>query len=119
MQAGGDQGREVGDVGQKVGADLLRQPAEPGEVDSAGISRAAGDDHARPMFACQRLKLLFVQQSVLPAHAVLDDAEPLAQQASRRADAQVAASGAGHAENGVTRLQQPQAGDLSRLIPAR
>ena len=54
----------------KIGADLVGDGAERGEVDGARIGRAAGDDHLRLVLARQLATSSIVDAVVLPAHAV-------------------------------------------------
>ena len=51
VQPGGDQAGEVRHVHHQVGADLVGDPAELGEVQLPGVGRPAGDDQLRPVLA--------------------------------------------------------------------
>ena len=51
MQPGGDQTGEVGHVDHQVGAHLVGDLAETGEVQMARIGRPTRNDHLGPMLA--------------------------------------------------------------------
>ena len=101
MLAARHQSGEVRDVGEQPGPHVVGDGAELGEVDGPRVSRSAADDQPGPVLDCQSPHLVVVDQSVLFPDAVLDHVEPFAGQVRRRAMAQVAARGQGHAEDGV------------------
>ena len=96
VEPGGDQAGEMGHIHQQIGADLVGDGADPGEVDDARIGRAAGNDHFRPLGPGQALQFLVIEKPIIPAHAVLDGAEPLAGKVGRGAVGQMAAGGERH-----------------------
>ena len=53
VHPGRHEAREVGHVGHQVGADLVGDRPEGGEVPEARVGGGAGDDHLRPMLARQ------------------------------------------------------------------
>ena len=50
MQSGRDQTGRMRDVGEEIGADLVRDLAEACVVDRAAVCAGAGDDRSRPHF---------------------------------------------------------------------
>ena len=105
MCAPGDQPGEVSHIGKQGGADRIGDRAEAGEVDRAGIGRAAADDELGPVLVCQALDLAHVDEA-RSIGAVADRVEPLAGQVRRRTVAQMAASIERHAQYRVARLEQ-------------
>ena len=99
----GNQPGEVCHVGEKGGADRIGNRAEAGEVDRAGIGRAAADDEPGPVLVCQALDLAHVDEA-RGIGAVADRVEPFARQVGRRAVAQMAAGVERHAQHRVARL---------------
>ena len=81
----------MGHVDEKEGADRIRRLAQPGEVDRAGIGRAAGDDETGSMLAGEGVDGVVVDQPVLPANAILHDRKAPAREVVGRAVAQMAA----------------------------
>ena len=106
MRAAGDQPGEVRHVDHQVGADLVGDLAEGGEVDDARIGAAAGDDHLRPVLAREAPHLVHVDAVVLAAHRVGHHLEPLARQVDRRAVRQMPAGRQRQPHEGVARLHQ-------------
>ena len=106
VRAAGDQAGKVRHVDHQVGADLVGDGAEGGEVDDARIGAAAGDDHLRLVLAREAPHLVHIDAVVLPAHGVGHDLEPLAGQVDRRAVRQVAAGRQAEPHEGVAGLHQ-------------
>jgi hypothetical protein len=65
MLARRDQAGEMGHVDQEGRADLVRDGAEAGEIDVAGVSRAAGDEQGRLVLAGERFDLVEVDAVIL------------------------------------------------------
>ena len=72
--AAGDQAGEMRHVDHQVGADLVGDLAEAGEVDLARDGRAAGDDELRAVLGGELGDRVVVEALVLLAHAVVDRA---------------------------------------------
>ena len=70
MFTGGDQAGEVRHVDEQVGAHLVGDLPEAGEVELAGVGRPAGEDHLRPVLLGQRGDLVHVHPGGLPVHPV-------------------------------------------------
>ncbi len=95
-------------AGLEVGADLVGDRPEAGEVDDPRIGRAAGDDQLRLVLVGQALDLVEVDQAVLLAHAVLHGVEPFAREVRLGAVGQVPAGRERQAHDRVAGLQQRQ-----------
>jgi hypothetical protein len=68
----------MGHVDEQLRVDLVRDPAELGEVEVARVGRPAGDDHLRPVLLGQALDLPHVDAVVLLADLVAGDLVQLA-----------------------------------------
>ena len=64
VQTGGDQACEVGHVDHQVGADLVGDPAELGEVEVTRVGRPARDDELGPVLERQATDLSHVDTVV-------------------------------------------------------
>ena len=106
MQSGGDQAGEVRHVDHQVGADLVGDAAELGEVELPRIGRPAGQDQLRPVLPGQSLDLGHVDPVVVVAHVVGGDVVELAGEVQLHAVGEVAAVRQGQAQNRVARGQQ-------------
>ncbi len=115
MHAARDQSGEMRHVDHQDRADFIRDRAEFGEVDRAGIRRTARDDQFGSAFFRQPFDLVEIDASVFLAHAVLHRVEPFAGQRRRGAVRQMPARGQGHAHQRVPRLQQSQLNRAVRL----
>src|SRR6516164_8927007 len=96
----------MGHVDEKEGADRIRRLPQPGEVDGAGIGRAAGDDEPGSMLAGEGIDGVVVDQPVLPANAILHDRKAAAREIVGRAMAQMAAGEELHRQDLVALLQE-------------
>ena len=108
MHAARDEPGEVGHVNQEKRANLVRDLAEPLEIDDARISRTARDDQARLVLAGKPLDLLVVDKPILAAHAIMNGVEPFAGHVRRGSVRQVAARVDAHAEDGIAGLQNSE-----------
>ena len=101
VQAGGDQAGEVGHVHPQLGADLVGDGAERGEVELARIGGPAGDEHRRPVL--QRLVAhdVHVDEERLRVDSVGGGVVQLAGEVELHAVGEVPAVGEFHAEDGV------------------
>ena len=104
--AGGDQAGIVGHVDHEVGAHLVGDGAEAGEVDLARVGGGAGDDELRLRLQRALAHGVHVDQLVLLADLVAHDVEPLAGHGDGRAVGEVAAMGEVHAHDPVAGLEQ-------------
>ena len=110
VQTRGHQSGEVGHVHHQVGTDEIRDPAELGEVELAGVRRPAGHDQLRAVLERELLHLSHVDEHVLFAHLVWHDAVEAAGEVDPHAVSEVAAVCQGETEDGVARLQQCEHG---------
>ena len=101
MQAGGDQAGEVGHIDHQVGADLVGDAPERGEVELTRVGRPAGQDGLRAVFPGQPLDLGHVDQVVLFAHVVGGDVVELAGEVQPHPVGEVTAVSEGLTENRV------------------
>ena len=106
VQAGGHQSGEVGHVHHEVGAHGIGDPAEPGEVELAGVRGPAGDDQGRPVLPGQAFDLGHVDPVVLFADLVRDDVVEPAGEVDLHAVRQVPAVRQVQAHDGVARTDQ-------------
>ena len=74
MEPGCDQPGEMGHIDEEIGAGLVGDVAEAGEIDGAGIGRAAGDDHLRPVRTREIADLVEIDRSTVAGDAIGDDA---------------------------------------------
>src|SRR3990172_2294010 len=116
MGAGDYQPRDVRDVGEEVGAHLLRYLTERLEVEPPGVSRRPGDDDLRPLFARLLPERVVVYEAALLVDAVLDGAIEAGREVDVPAVGQVAAVGQGQPHDLVSRLQE---GVVDRLVRGR
>ena len=105
--AGGDQAGDVGHVDEQVGADLVGDGAEAGEIEDLGIGGEAGDDHLRLVLHGQALDFVVVDQAI-GVDAVLHGVVQLAGGGHLGAVGEMAAVGQAHAEDGVAGVEQRQ-----------
>ena len=108
MDAGRDEARDVGHVGEDRRADAIRRLPDACEIDDARIRAGADDDHLRTVFVGEAIDLVVVDPLVRLAHAVRDDRVELAGEVERVAVRQVAAVREVHPEHRVAWLQQRQ-----------
>jgi hypothetical protein len=78
VRAAGHEPGEMRHVDHQIGADLIGDCAETGEIDDARIGAAAGDDQPRTVLLGQSLHLFEIDPRIFGAHAVMDSVEPLA-----------------------------------------
>ena len=103
MLAAGDETGEVRHVDHQVGADLVGDGAEVGELELARIGGAAGDDDARAMLDGELIDLVHVDAVRVGTHHVRHRLEPLARLVDGRAVRQMSAGGEAEAEDRVAR----------------
>ena len=106
VQSGGDQPREVRHVDHQVGADLVGDPPELGEVQLPRVGRPARDDEPGPALVGQPLDLGHVDEVVVGPHVVGRDVVELAGEVQLHPVGQVAAVGQVEAQDRVAGLQQ-------------
>src|SRR5690606_6356488 len=102
-----DQTGHVGHVDEQVGAHLVGDLAETGEIQDLGVGGEAGDDHLRLVLDGQALDFV-VGDEAFVGDAVLDGVVRLAGGGALGAVGGVAAVGRAHAQDGVTGVQQGQ-----------
>ena len=93
-------------IDEQIGANLVGDGAETGEVQHLRIGGEAGDDHLRLMLHGQALDFVVVDQAGNVVDAVLHGVVDLAGEADAGAVGQVAAVGQAHAQHAVARVQQ-------------
>lgn len=96
----------MGGVRDEIGPDLVRDLAEGGVVDVAGIRDRPAHDGLGPVRTGQGAHLLVVDEPALGVDAVADEVEPAAGEVRGRPVREVAAVRQTHRENGVSRAQQ-------------
>ena len=96
----------MGDVGQNIGANLVRDFADFCKINGAWDGGTAGDDQFGFVFLGQGAHLVIVDQVVLLTYAVLDCIEPFAGLVWCGAMCQVSTGIQRHAQNGFTWLHQ-------------
>ena len=106
VQPGRDEARDMGDVGQQQGADLVGDPAESGEVDDARIGAVAADDQPGSVLESQSADLVVVDRLGVAAHVVRHGIVDHAREVQRQAVRQVAAVRELHGQERVARLEQ-------------
>ena len=107
VHAPGDQAGVVRHVHHEDGAHVLGHPGKACPVDDQRIGRGTGNDDARLVLVRQTLHLVVIDLFLL-VQAVGHHIEPAARHVDRRAVREVTAHGQRHAQDGVTRLGQPQ-----------
>ena len=106
MDTGSHQTRDVSHVHHQIGAHLVGDGPEFGEVQRPGIGAGARQDQLGIAFLCQLQYLVVVDDLGIVLHAVGDDVEILAGDVDGAAVAQMAAVGQTHAQHGVAGLKQ-------------
>ena len=106
MYACGDKPCDVSHVDHEIGADAVRDLAEPLEVDEARIGARSGKDEARLVLLSKLGDLVVVDEAGILVHGVRHDVEVLARNVDRAAVREVSAVRKAHAEHGVARLKQ-------------
>ena len=115
VQARGDETREVGHVDPELGADLVGDGAEGGEVELARVRRPAGDDHGRLDLERLRAHSIHVDEHRLGVDAVGRGVVDLAGEVEFHAVREVAAVGELEAEDRVAgRREGVQHGSTGR-----
>ncbi len=102
---GGHQAGDVGHVDHHEGAHLVRDGAEGGEVEGAGVGGSADDDELGLVLQGQAAHLVHVDLLGLPVHVVPDELVENAGAVQGVAVGEVAAVGQVQAQDGVARLQ--------------
>jgi hypothetical protein len=102
----GDHARDVGDVGQEVGAHGVCDLAKARPVGHPGVGGVAGDDHLGFRLAGERLDGLIVQPLGGPVDAVGDNVVGHARAVDRAAMGQVPAVQQVHAHDGAAQGNQ-------------
>ena len=97
---------EMRHVHHQVGADLVGDLAEPGEVELARVGRPSGDDQLRLVLPGGFGDAVHVDEVVLLGHPVGGDVVQLAGEVQPHAVRQVAAAVQRQTEDGVARLDQ-------------
>ena len=110
MDVSGDQAGEMRHVDEERGAAVVRDRAEPFEIDRARICRPTGDDQLRSVRRRQAFDLAVVDEAVLAAHAVMLRVEPFTRKVGGGPVTEMSARGQIHAE---------QCLPLVELAPAR
>ena len=105
----------MGHVDHQVGADFVRDLAEPGPVPDPAVGGAAGQDKLGLVLQRLGADLVEIQHLVLLAHAIGDGVEPLARHVHGRAVGQVTAGIQVETQEGVAGLQQGQEHGLVHL----
>ena len=106
MCAAGDESRDVRDVRNQYGADLVGDRGERREVDSAGDRRAAADDELRTLATGEVANLVHVDPAGVATYAVPDRTEPLAGDGHAPPVGEVATVRQRHAHDGVAGLAE-------------
>ena len=106
MRAGDDQAGDVRDVGEEVGADLLRDLAERLEVEQPRVGRRAADDDLRARLLRQRAHGVVVDELRLPVDRVLHGVIEPRGEVDVPAVRQVAAVGQAEPHDRVAGLEQ-------------
>src|SRR5205823_6507542 len=106
MRAAGDEPRNVRDVRDEYGADLVGDCGERREVDRAGDRRAAADDELWALAAGEVANLVHVDPAGVATDAVPDRSEPLAGDGHAPAVGEVPAVRQSHAHHRVARLAE-------------
>ena len=112
VRAGGDQARDVRDVGHEVGADLVGNGAEPGEVDGPRVGAGPADDQLGAEAQGLLPDGVVVQQEGVRTDAVVLDLEELARKGNRGPVRDVAALVHGLAEDAVPFFEERRDHDL-------
>ena len=115
VHAGGNETGDVGHVNHQVGAHLVCDAAEGGEVDDAGVGGCAGDDDLGLLAEGLLAHLVHVEALGLLVDAVGADLVELAGEVGRRAVSEVAAVVEAHAHDLVARLDEGGVGSLVGL----
>ncbi len=110
-----DETREVGHVHHEVGAHQVRDAAEFGEVQLAGVRGPAGDDQLRLALEGEAFNFCHVHGVGVLADAVGDNLVQLAREVDAHAVGQVSAVGEVQAHDGVARGDQRVHGRGVRL----
>ena len=106
MRPARHQAGEMGHVHHEIGAHLIGDLAEGGEINLAGIGAAAGQDQLGLVFAGQGRDLVHVNALVVLAHRVGDRLEPFAGIIGGMAVGEMAARRQVQAHEGVARIEQ-------------
>jgi hypothetical protein len=115
VQPGGDEPGEVGHVGEKERADLVRDLAELVRLDGARVGRAARDDQLRPVLLREPQHLVVVHDHRVPLDAVVDDRVQPAGEVHLQPVREVAAVVEAQREDRLARLEDGGVGGHVRL----
>ena len=108
IKPGGDESGEMSHVHHQVGASLIGDCAEAGEVDGAGIGRAASDNQLWPLAQREVADLVEVDALAVPGDAVSGDVVIAPRQCRWVPVADVAARSNVHGEDLVAEPQQAE-----------
>lgn len=106
VQSGRDEPGEVRHVHHEVGAHLVGNASECGEVEAAGVGRPAGDDQLGPVLAREPLDLVHVDAQVGLAYVVRHDVVELAGEVDAHAVGQMTAVRQVEAEDRFARAEE-------------
>ncbi len=106
IETGADQTREVSHVDEQVGTDFIGNGTKLGEVDAAGIGRAARNNELGLVLVSELAHLVEINEVGLRVDTIVHGLEPFPRLVDGRAMGEVAACGERQTENGVARLEQ-------------